>query len=199
LQSMFACFRGRLRLPLIEQRLRVLKGGVEALGEPVVDLGEHRAGFVAAIGVAQQPRGTLGCELTVFARVTYVMMVMTDGGERTQEEFADLFSRAGFKLTRVVPTPSLLSVSEIVTVGTRGRSRHELFGAFCPGLDRKRHQVQQPHQVEADRVPRAGEQPWRHCTRISLKACPPWFTHRGAVDGPASRQCNGCRRRSLLR
>jgi len=81
------------------------------------------------------------------------MMVLADGGERTQEEFADLFSRAGLKPKRGVPTPSLLSVSEIVTVGTRGRSRHELSFAFCPGLNRKRHQVQRPHQVEADLVP----------------------------------------------
>ena len=42
---------------LIEQRLRVLQvGGVEALGEPVVDIGEHRARLVAAVSVAQQAR-----------------------------------------------------------------------------------------------------------------------------------------------
>jgi hypothetical protein len=30
-------------------------GGVEALGEPVVDLGEHRACLVVAVGITQQP------------------------------------------------------------------------------------------------------------------------------------------------
>src|SRR5208337_1282989 len=46
---------GSLRTEFVQQRLGVLQvGGVEALGEPVVDLGEHRAGFVATIRVAQQ-------------------------------------------------------------------------------------------------------------------------------------------------
>ena len=37
-----------LRAQLLEQRLGVLQiGGVEAFGEPAVDLGEHRARFVA--------------------------------------------------------------------------------------------------------------------------------------------------------
>ena len=40
-----------------EQRLVVLQvGGVEALGEPAVDFGKHRARLVAAAGVAQQSR-----------------------------------------------------------------------------------------------------------------------------------------------
>src|SRR5215472_9136335 len=45
-----------LGLQFVEQRFCVLQvGGVEALGEPVVDLGEHRARFAAAFGIAQQP------------------------------------------------------------------------------------------------------------------------------------------------
>src|SRR5215472_5178426 len=41
---------------LLEQRLGVLQvGGVEALGEPVVDVGEHLAPLVAAIRITQQP------------------------------------------------------------------------------------------------------------------------------------------------
>ena len=41
---------------LAEQRLGVFEvGGVEALGEPVVDFGEHRVRLVATIAVAQQP------------------------------------------------------------------------------------------------------------------------------------------------
>ena len=38
--------RRHLSAQLVEQRLGVLQGrGVEALGEPVVDIGEHRAGL----------------------------------------------------------------------------------------------------------------------------------------------------------
>src|SRR5215469_12582970 len=42
---------------LVEQRLGVLQvRSVEALGEPVVDCGKHRARLVAAIGITQQAR-----------------------------------------------------------------------------------------------------------------------------------------------
>ena len=45
------------RLQLVEQRLGVFQvGGVEALGEPVVDFGEHRARFVATTLRCEQPR-----------------------------------------------------------------------------------------------------------------------------------------------
>jgi hypothetical protein len=40
------------------------------------------------------------------------MMLMPGGKERTADEFAALFKRAGFELTRVVPTESMLSVVE---------------------------------------------------------------------------------------
>ena len=40
------------------------------------------------------------------------MLLMPGGRERTEEEFGALFRRAGFKLTRVVPTQSPLSVVE---------------------------------------------------------------------------------------
>jgi hypothetical protein len=40
------------------------------------------------------------------------MLVMPGGRERTEEEFRALFQRAGFELTRVVPTQSALSVVE---------------------------------------------------------------------------------------
>jgi len=44
---------------LIEQCLRFLEvGGVEALGEPVVDVGEHRASLVALALLGEQPRET---------------------------------------------------------------------------------------------------------------------------------------------
>jgi hypothetical protein len=40
------------------------------------------------------------------------MMLMPGGRERTEAEFDVLFARAGFELTRVVPTESPLSVIE---------------------------------------------------------------------------------------
>jgi hypothetical protein len=40
------------------------------------------------------------------------MMMMPGGRERTADEFAALFARAGFRLTQVVPTESMLSVIE---------------------------------------------------------------------------------------
>jgi hypothetical protein len=40
------------------------------------------------------------------------MFMMPGGRERTEEEYRDLFNRAGLKLTRVVPTKSPLSVVE---------------------------------------------------------------------------------------
>src|SRR5215469_7329625 len=50
-----------LRAQFVEQRLGVLQvGGVEAFGEPVVDLAEHRARLLAAIGVAKKSRECSG-------------------------------------------------------------------------------------------------------------------------------------------
>ncbi len=40
------------------------------------------------------------------------MMVMTGGRERTETEFSALFAAAGFRLTRVIPTPSPVCVIE---------------------------------------------------------------------------------------
>lgn len=40
------------------------------------------------------------------------MLVMTGGRERTEEEYRALLQAAGFKLTRIVPTPSPMSVIE---------------------------------------------------------------------------------------
>jgi len=44
------------------------------------------------------------------------MLAMPGGKERTQQEFTELFAASGFKLTRVVPTASPLSVVEAVRV-----------------------------------------------------------------------------------
>jgi hypothetical protein len=40
------------------------------------------------------------------------MMVLTGGMERTEEEFRDLFARAGLHLVRVIPTDCPLSIVE---------------------------------------------------------------------------------------
>jgi hypothetical protein len=48
-----------------------------------------------------------------FAKIIDLEMLLMPGGrERTQQEFRDLFARAGFELTRVIPTKSPLSVIE---------------------------------------------------------------------------------------
>src|SRR5229473_1019104 len=48
---------GSYSAQLLEQRLGVFQvGGVEALGEPAVDLGEHRTRLVAAALFVEQPR-----------------------------------------------------------------------------------------------------------------------------------------------
>jgi hypothetical protein len=41
-----------------------------------------------------------------------MMMVCAEGRERSRDDFARLFDRAGFALTRVVPTPTLMSIVE---------------------------------------------------------------------------------------
>jgi len=50
-----------------------------------------------------------------FAKLIDMEMLLIPGGrERTADEFASLFARAGFELRRVVPTASPLSVIEAV-------------------------------------------------------------------------------------
>lgn len=44
------------------------------------------------------------------------MLMFLHSYERTEAEYRDLFARAGFKLTRIVPTPSPHSVIEGVKV-----------------------------------------------------------------------------------
>ncbi|GAA1404472.1 O-methyltransferase [Kitasatospora putterlickiae] len=43
-----------------------------------------------------------------------MMMASLTGRERTEDDFAELFARAGLKLSRVIPTPTVLSVVEAV-------------------------------------------------------------------------------------
>jgi hypothetical protein len=40
------------------------------------------------------------------------MMVLNGGQERTEADFRTLFSRAGLKLSRIVPTASVVSLVE---------------------------------------------------------------------------------------
>jgi hypothetical protein len=44
------------------------------------------------------------------------MMVMTGGRERRASEYGAMLEKTGFRLEKVVPTPTLLSVVEAVTV-----------------------------------------------------------------------------------
>jgi hypothetical protein len=46
------------------------------------------------------------------AMMDIAMLVFTGGRERTASEFADLFGRAGLRLTRVIPTPSPFRIAE---------------------------------------------------------------------------------------
>ena len=51
------------------------------------------------------------------ARMLDMLMLMVTGGqERTEDEYADLLARAGFRLERVIPTASPVSVLEAVPV-----------------------------------------------------------------------------------
>ncbi|WP_066947996.1 methyltransferase [Streptomyces lushanensis] len=42
------------------------------------------------------------------------MLAVVDGKERTQAEFEDILGKGGFKVTRILPTPSLMSIVECV-------------------------------------------------------------------------------------
>jgi O-methyltransferase domain len=44
------------------------------------------------------------------------MLVMTGGQERTESEYAALLARAGFRLTRILPTGSPFHILEAVAV-----------------------------------------------------------------------------------
>ena len=44
------------------------------------------------------------------------MMVMTGGRERKASEYGTMLERTGFRVEKVVPTPTLLSVVEAVAV-----------------------------------------------------------------------------------
>jgi O-methyltransferase domain len=43
-----------------------------------------------------------------------VMLVLPDGQERTEEEYRPLLAKAGFRLARLIPTNSAVSIVEAV-------------------------------------------------------------------------------------
>jgi precorrin-6B methylase 2 len=56
--------------------------------------------------------------------IDVAMLAITGGCERTEAEYHDLLARAGFQLTRVVPTPSEMVIVEAVPAGSAaGRSQ----------------------------------------------------------------------------
>jgi hypothetical protein len=46
--------------------------------------------------------------------IDLIMLLMAGGRERTEEEYRSLLQASGFELTRVIPTPSMLSIIEAV-------------------------------------------------------------------------------------
>ncbi len=67
-----------------------------------------RGGRVAVVDAVVPP----GNQPHLSKDVDLLMMVLLDGRERTESEFGDLLKRSGLKMTRVIPTPSLLSIVE---------------------------------------------------------------------------------------
>jgi hypothetical protein len=56
-RGQFSNRTGELIGQFVEKRLRVHQvGGIESLGKPVVDVGEHRTALVAASSILQHPR-----------------------------------------------------------------------------------------------------------------------------------------------
>jgi hypothetical protein len=61
--------------------------------------------LVIEAGIAAGAEPSLGNMLDL-------QMLLIGGKERSREEFQSLFQAAGFELTRIVPTPSLVSIVE---------------------------------------------------------------------------------------
>ena len=45
-----------------------------------------------------------------------IMLVMTGGRERTEKEWTDLLNKGGFRIERIIPTDSFLSIIEASAV-----------------------------------------------------------------------------------
>ncbi len=85
-----------------EHAVRILQAIARAMGE------RHAVLCVLESGIADGPEPSHG------KFVDIEMLAFTGGRERTVSEFRALFARAGFELTRVVPTRSPTSVVEAV-------------------------------------------------------------------------------------
>jgi hypothetical protein len=71
-----------------------------------------KGGRIVVIDAVIPPGNTPDLNKTV----DLLMMVLLDGRERSEREFTALFASAGLELTRIVPTPSRLSVVEAIPV-----------------------------------------------------------------------------------
>jgi hypothetical protein len=72
----------------------------------------HRAGNGKAKVILVESVVKPGNEPHLAKWIDLEMLLLPGGRERTEEEFARLFERAGFRLTRVVQTKSPVSVLE---------------------------------------------------------------------------------------
>ncbi len=60
---------------------------------------------------------SMRCSLPAMNRIPgkvmdILLMVLSEGRERTEGEFRELYARAGLELTKVIPTRSVLSIVE---------------------------------------------------------------------------------------
>ena len=73
--------------------------------------GHHR--YEAALRYRAQQEGR---SINTNSAVNYMMMVLVDGADRTESEFRTLFDAAGFKLTTIIPTQSIMSIIEATPI-----------------------------------------------------------------------------------
>ena len=98
-----SCFGG-----ILDQSFRLMKDHFKSLTLGFVALYVPYAALTHYLGF-----GTGREAVPDFGKLIDLEMMLFPGGrERTETEFAALFKRAGFELTRIVPTQSPLSVVE---------------------------------------------------------------------------------------
>jgi hypothetical protein len=67
---------------------------------------------VLIVEAVYPPRIDQSAEGSGAARTDVNMMVVTGGRQRSEAEFRELYGSAGFRLTRIIPTPAMSSVIE---------------------------------------------------------------------------------------
>jgi hypothetical protein len=105
--------------------MAVPPGGDAYIMKHIIHDWDDERALVILQNIHRQLRGTSGARLILLESVVQTggvpdfgklidleMLLFPGGRERTAAEFADLFGRAGFELTRIVPTESPLSVIE---------------------------------------------------------------------------------------